>query len=234
MGKRTKQKCKQCGAQLEVTYEGNGVQYPVFTCEKHGSSTNEWQRWWENYSTRWKERKYWDNPLDKVSCIVGFFCNVYEKFYGHPFTLDILNPIPYKSKTFTMARRILAMFENDAHEIRIYIKWVFAKKVKTIKYPVTSLGFFANASFVNEYKHAKYRSTILKRHSPLPQDFIQWCNDNCPEIFEKQELKTWNDLNALVTYVKSYGKDTIENKVVLEAVNKNMLSDCSTYRKLED
>lgn len=234
MGKRIKPKCKTCGSILEVTYEGDGVQYPVFTCKDHGSATNEWEKWWKTYSSRWKDKSYWDKPTDKISCIVGYFCNAYEKFYGHSFTLDISNPVPYTSKTFVMARRILTMFEGDAHEIRIYIKWVFAKKVRTTKYSVTSLGFFANAALVNDYKCAKARSAILKRHTSLPKSFLQWCNETYPEIFEKQELKTWNDLNGLVSYIKSYGDDTVEGKVVLGAVNQNLLKDQNTFKKLED
>ncbi len=232
--KKSTNKCKICGAKLTVTYSGDGVQYPVFSCDEHGTIKNEWEIWWDKYSVRWKEKKYWDKPADKPSCVIGYFCSKYQEFYGHPYTFEILNPIPYKSKDFVMARRILAMFDGDAHEIRTYIRWVLAKKVKTNKYPITSIGFFTKAGLINEYKHAKARSSVLKRHTLLPNSFLSWCKENSPDIFEKQDLKTWNDLNGLITYIKSYGNDNTEGIVVNEAVRQGMLLGQDSYKKLED
>jgi hypothetical protein len=234
MAKRKEDRCKICDKKLIVEYNGDGVKYPVFSCSTHGPLENEWEKWWNKYSLRWKDKKYWDKPLDKPSCVLGYFCNKYIEFYGHPYTFEILNPIPYKSKDFVMARRILIMFGGDAHEVRTYIRWVFAMKVKTPKYPITSIGFFSKAGFVNEYKHAKSRSMILKRHTLLPKAFTNWCMENHPELFERQDLKTWNDLNNLVTYIKSYGSDNIEGIIVSEAVRKGMLIDSNSYKKLED
>jgi len=228
-------KCKACGAKKEVSFEGDGVKYPVFSCPEHGpDKRNEWKIWWDMYSERWRERRYWDNPADRLSCVMGYFCNKFREFYDYPYTLDVSNPIPYKSKDFVMARRILTMFENDTVDIRTFIRWVFAKKVRTRKYPVTSFGFFANAAFVNEFKAAKARSQVLRRSTPLPEDFIQWCVDNCCETVVKHNLITWNDLNVLVGLVKAYGMSGGEGAVIEEAVRRGMLLEGPEYRKLED
>ena len=125
------------------------------------------------------------------------------------------------------------MFENNAKEAKIYVKWVFAKKIKTTNYSVYSFGFFVNPSFVNDYKLDKARAQVLKRSSSLPQDFLDWCSNNYPEIFQYQELKTWNDLNGLITHIKSYGSNNVEGYVVKEAVRLGLLENELTYKRLE-
>lgn len=230
--KISKHNCSKCGSKLEVVFEGDGIQYPVFSCPEHGVQNNEWEKWWNIYSSRWKEKEYWNKPADKPSCILGYFCNKYAEFFGYSYSLQISSPIPYSSKDFVMIRRLLSMFDSDAKEVMIYIKWMFAKKIRK-NYPITSLGFFTSANLINEYKHAKLNSMILKRYSLLPNCFINWCKETHQEIFEKHELKDWNDLNSLVSYIKTYGDDNIEGKIVNEAVSRGLLENKDTFKKLE-
>lgn len=237
MSKKEKPKCKICGLEVEVVFEGKGVQYPVFSCAKCGSSTNEWEKWWEMYSDRWREKEYWENAKDKPSCLIGYFCHKFNEFYGYPYTFDVSNPIPYKGKEFTMARRIIAMFDGDARDAAMYIKWAFTKKVKNRKKAITSLGFFTVSDFINEYKYAKAQSLVLRRQTTLPEDYIEWCSRECADIFEKHDFKTWNDLNALVSFVKTYKTAELEFKAVMEAVNRKMLNVVNgepEFKKLED
>lgn len=225
--------CKLCGAQKEVVFEGDGVQYPVFSCPKHGpDDRNEWKIWWEQYHDRWKDKECWDKPSDKPSCVIGYFCHKFKEFYGYDYTFDYSNPIPYKSKDFIMARRILTMFNADANDAKIYIRWVFAKKVRSTKYTITSLGFFASAPFVNEYKAAKAYSKVLRRSTKLPDHFLNWCQTYYPDVLEVHNLETWNDLNGLVTFINSYGKENKEYCVVREAIYRGMLPE-DGYRDLE-
>lgn len=237
MPKKEKPKCKSCGTAVEIIFEGDGVQYPVYACPSCGNKNNEWEKWWKEYSLRWKEKDKWENPKDKPSCFLGYFCHKFFEFYKFPYTFDISSPIPYMGKEFTMARRIIAMFDGDAREASLYIKWVFTKKVRNRKKPITSLGFFTMADFINEFKYAKAQSQILKRHTPLPEEYLLWCKSDCPEIFEKHDFKTWNDLNSLVSFIKAYKVDGIEKKAVMEAVSRNMLPVSGNepdFRKLED
>jgi hypothetical protein len=234
LAKSDKDKCRLCGRPKEVSFEGIGAQYPVYSCPEHGADRNEWAVWWEEYSERWLVDANWDKPAERLSCLVGFFCHVFKEFYNRPYVFSYENPCPYKGKDFTMARRILAMFNGSAREARTYIRWVFAKRVRTADRTVSSLGFFASAKFVNEYLHAKARAKTLRRSTPLPQEFLQWCHENCSVIFDRQELVSWNDLNGLVTHVRSYGSDNCEGTVVFEAVRRGMLPAKDEYRKLED
>jgi hypothetical protein len=232
--KKSGRNCKICGVKKEVVSEGDGVQYPVFSCPEHGKDErNEWKIWWEEYHDRWKDKRYWDKPADKLACLIGYFCDKFHEFYGYSYTFDYSNPIPYKSKDFVLARRILTMLNANAHDARTYIRWAFAKKVRSTKYTVTSIGFFASSPFVNEYKAAKARSRVLKRSTKLPDEFIEWCQNEWPQVVENHSLETWNDLNGLVTFVNSYGKENMESSVVCEAVRRGMLPQ-NGYRKLED
>lgn len=230
---RKKVLCKECGKEKELTFQGNGIQYPVFSCPEHGTEKNEWEIWWQKYHDRYKDKEYWQRPIDRPSCVVGYFCNEFQKFYGYTYTLDYNNTSPYKSKDFVIARRLLTMFGEDFMLIPGYIKWVFAKRIKTVKKTITSFGFFATSDFVNAYKAARARNLILKRSTPLPNDFLDWCKENCPIIFEKQELSTWNDLNGLVTHIKCYGVDNPEGVVINKAIELGLLQP-GQYKKLED
>jgi hypothetical protein len=229
-------KCSQCELNLEIVFEGDKVQYPIFSCPTHGGK-NEWKKWWEEYSTIWQKKECWENVKDKPSCLLGYFCHKYFEFYSYPFTFDISNPVPYKGKEFTMIRRLIAMFDGDAKEAAKYVKWTFHKKIQTKKRAITSIGFFVNSNMVNEYKHEKAQSLLIKRCTMLPEDYLDWCCKECPEIFEKHDFKTWNDLNALVSYFKVYKIKDVEYNVLMEAVNRKLLSQKNgepDFRPLED
>ena len=234
MPKKTKIKCKVCGEIKDVVFEGNDIQYPIFSCPNHGpDKTNAWLNWKDKYSLLWKDKDAWERPRDKVSCLVGYFCHQFKEFYEYPYSFDVSSPIPFQTKDFVVARKILAMFNGDAKEARVYVKWMFAKKMKQRKKALTGMGFFAIANYVNEFKYAKKQSAILKRYTYLPKEFINWCQSNYREIFLRQELATWNDLNGLVTFIKSYGEDNIEGKIVNEAVRQGLLKSKYNFVKLE-
>ena len=228
-------KCKICGHETEISFTGY---YPIISCKSCGNITDEWKKWWEKYSERWKEDEYWNNLVDKPSCLIGYFCHKFNEFYGFPYTFDAANPVPYKGKEFTIARRLIDIFDGNAREAALYIKWAFLKKVVVRKRPITSIGFFSVSNIINEYKHAKALSIVLKRSSLLPEDFLEFCKREYPEIFEKQDLKTWNDLNTLVSFIQTFNSaDMIEYKVVIEAVKRNMLplvEGRPYFRELED
>lgn len=231
---KTKPVCVNCGNKKEVSFDGVDVQYPVFSCPKCGPDVrNEWAIWWEEYKDVWKDPEAWAQNKNKITCIVGFFCNYYLEFYGQPFVFSYANPIPYKDKEYVQARRLLTMFNGDAKEVKTFIKWVFVKRVKEPTYPVTSLGFLTTQKFVNEYLQAKARSAILKRTSTLPETFIDWCKAECPEIFQQAQLQTWNDLNFIITYVQCYGADNLQGRVVLKAQEMGLISSVEVVN-LED
>lgn len=215
-------------------FEGDGVQYPVLSCPECGPQENVWKKWWDQYSELWKDKANWKEKKHALSCLVGFFCAEYEKFYGHPYTFSVVTPQPFKNKDFTMARRILAMLDGDALRAANYLKWAFQFKVRRRNYPVRSLGFFASADFINDYNIARARASVLRRSTPLPEDFLVWCRENEPEVFDLEELVDWNDLNGLVTHVKQYGGDDPQARVVAEAVRRGMLPAGPEQRELAE
>lgn len=215
-------------------FEGEEFQYPVFSCPECGPCENLWKKWWDQYSGLWRDKANWREKKHALSCLVGFFCEEYRKFYGHPFTFSMATPQPFKSKDFTMARRILAMLGSDMPRAANYIRWVFQFKVRRRNYPVRSIGFFASSDFVNEYNIMRTQAAVLRRSTPLPADFLAWCREHEPAVFELEELAVWNDLNGLVTHVNLYGSGGPEERVVAEAVRRGMLPEGPQHRKLAD
>lgn len=232
--RRKSNKCS-CGEEKQISYMGDGVSYPVFVCKNCGpDKRNEWEIWWTNYRFLWKDEKNWEDQKHKVSCVMGYFCFKYQEVYGYPFRFDYSSTKPYTSKDFIMCNRLLAMFNGDAKSIKIYIKWIFTTKIRRPEYIISGFGFFVSQKFIAEFSNARARSRVLRRSTPLPTDFIEWCLSNEPDIFDRQELENWNHLNGLVTHVKQWNQDDVEKRVVNEAVNRGMLPSGPDYVRLED
>jgi len=235
MAKKKKHMVCKCGEDKEVIFAGTGVHYPTFSCHNCGpDKRNEWEIWWLAYKDTWRDDEKWNRPADALVCVVGFFCYYYEQFYDEPFVFSYQSAKPYTDKDFMMARRILTMFNGEAKEVKTYIRWVFAKKIKTPKYEVQGLGFFGLQKFANEYRRAKARTRRLTRFSKLPKAFLYWCKENAADVFNSQELETWNDLNGIVSIIKNYGREGAEWVVAQEAVRRGMLPPGPEFRKLEE
>lgn len=226
-----KHKC-YCGKQMDITYKGDGIQYPVFSCPEHGVDKNLWEEWWDKYSDRGLKKQYWEVKKELPSCIVSYFCHQFQKFYGYSYTLDSSNPVPYSNKEFTMARRIITMFGEDFNLIPNYIKWVFIRKVKTRKYPLNSLGFFASSAFVNEYKAERARAQKVKRSSKIPENFLLWCKEHYPDTIKYHEIETYNDLNVLIGLAND--NDNKNEISIIEEARKRNLIPKTGYIKLEE
>lgn len=235
MAKKQKHMVCKCGSDKEVIFAGEGVQFPTFSCPQCGpDKRNEWEIWWDGYKDTWRDDDKWNRPADALVCVVGFFCYYYKEFYGEPFVFSYHSAKPYTDKDFIQARRILAMFDGNAKEVKTYIRWVFAKKIKSPKYEIKGLGFFSLQNFANEYRRAKAKAHVIKRFTKLPNDFLVWCKDNAREVFDNQELETWNDLNGIVSVVKSYGENGVEWFVAQEAIRRGMLPTGPEFRILEE
>lgn len=219
-------KCPICKEKLETTFEGDGILYPVYICPEHGLQKNLWKEWWEEYSTRGLKKKYWQKPKDLPSCIVSYFCHLYEKKYNHSFKLSIQSPNPYGSKDFVMARRIIAMFGEDYLQIPNYMKWVF-NKIST-KYSLKSIGFLASANLINEYRQKRARKAKPKRSSDIPKDFMKWCQENYKETIDYHQTKTLNDLNILI------GLKGENEKAIIEEARKRGIVPKEGFINLEE
>lgn len=232
--KKNVPRCPECDEPKEIVFAGTVVRYPTFSCPTHGpDKRNEWELWFEKYRDDWRDEGAWEGEANRrLSCLVGYICNKYWEFYGTPYVFAYGSPNPWTDQDFMLVRRLLAMFWQNAREARTYVRWVFAKRIRSPKYTISSMGFFASSKFVNEYFQAKAKSEKLTRSTKLPADFTAWCLQNHPEIFELQQFETWNDLNGLVTHVRSHGTDSVEGRVVCEAINRGMLPD-GGYAKLE-
>ncbi len=190
--------------------------------------------WWSSYRFLWQDNEKWEEPKHRISCLMGFFCAKYMEMYGTPFRFKYDTTKPYTSKDFIMGNRLLTMFDGDAKAARTYVKWVFAFKIRRPEYVIGGFSFFVSQKFVAEYMLARTRSKVLRRSTPLPTAFIEWCLANEPDVFELHELENWNQLNGLVTYVKHWGMENTQGRVVMEAMRRGMLPQGPEYARLED
>lgn len=233
-GKRKKRRVSQCknvvvGVKCQgkylLTYEDGA---PIFTCEKCGDKELTWQKFYTNYLQLFKKKENWDIKKHQVSCIIGFFCYMYKNHYDIDYVFVPQNPNPYGSKECRDAWALLSAFHGDAHIVRKYIYWFFTKFIKK-NTDVVSFAYINTPGIVRRFKLYMEKKKTLTRSSTLPKVFLEWCQNNIPEIFSSYELNTMNDLGALLGYVKNYNdeidSDSSEFLAIAQATKLNLIKN---------
>lgn len=223
--RRRPSQCKKCPGKYKLTYEDNA---PIYTCDKCADKELTWKKFYTEYLDLFKNKENWDNKKDQVSCIIGFFCHMYEEFYDTAYIFVPKNPNPYGAKECKDTWSLLAAFDGDAHEVRRYIFWLFKKGINK-NTTITHFGYINTPGLIRKYNLYAKRKHILRRESKLPSAFVDWCKKNTPEIFDRYELTTMNDLGMMVNYVGVYDfeifKDADERKVLAQAAKHNLTKD---------
>lgn len=218
--------CSLCKKEMDIEYHEDGnIIYPVFSCNEHGIK-NIWKEWWENYSDLWKIDDKWSDKKDLPTCIVSYILYKHKEKFGFSFKMNKSNPVIYCSREYKDARKIILNFGEDYQSIRNYLKWCFSEKIK--KNPIKSFGYFAHTELINEYLFSKHKSKKIIRSTKLPEDFLEWVKNNYPDIINKYELSTYNDLNCMVPIENN----DVEN-IINEARNRKILPQ-SGIKKLEE
>lgn len=214
---------EQCRGKYKLNYEDNA---PIFTCNKCEDKELTWKKFYNEYLQLFKDKDNWDSDKDKISCIIGFFCYMYEEFYQTSYIFVPQNPNPYGSKECKDAWKLLATFENDAHAVRRYIHWVFKKLIRGST-NITAFGYINSPGIIRKYNLYVQKKQSFSRASTLPSEFIKWCKTNVPEIFDEYELTTMNDLGALLSFVKFYNTNdnSKEKKIILMAEKLKLIQD---------
>lgn len=201
---------------------------PIFTCEKCGDKELTWQKFYNEYLELFKDKENWDNKKHQVSCIIGFFCHMYKKAYDIDYVFVPQNPNPYGAKECRDAWALLATFKGNAHEVRKYMYWFFNKGLNRST-AVTHFGYINTPGIIRKYNLYAEKKNTFTRASKLPKQYVEWCKDNVPGVFEKYELGTMNDLGVLLSYVKAYDSDfdseSVEFKAIAQAVKSSLIKD---------
>jgi hypothetical protein len=180
--KRKPSDCKKCSGKYKLAYNNHNI--PVFTCDKCGDVDLTWHTFFSDYLTLFKDKENWDNPKHHVSCIIGFFCYMYEKTYGANYMFVPRNPNPFSAKECRDAWSLLGAFGGDAHQVRKYLYWVFTKAINK-NTEIVSFGYVNAPALVRKYVIKSKKKHVLGRESKLPKEFLNWCKSNTPSIFDK-------------------------------------------------
>lgn len=172
---------------------------PIFTCDACGDQDLSWVKFYDEYLCLYKNKDNWGIEKNKVACVLGFFCYMYEEFYGTKYVIVPKNPNPFGIKEIKDIWSLLAAFEGDVNRVRKYLYWLFKKNLSKTT-AIISFGYLLAPGLVRKYVLYESKKNTLRRDSSLPNGFLEWCNDNVPSIFELYSLKTMNDLGALVSY----------------------------------
>jgi hypothetical protein len=191
-------KSGDCAGKYKLRYEDGA---PIFECNKCGDLELTWKKFYTEYLQLFKNKENWDVEKHKITCILGFFCHMYEDFYGTDYVFVPQNPNPYGCKECKDAWKLLATFKGDANSVRKYIYWVFKKLIRK-NTSMVAFGYINSPGIIRKYNLQVQKKNSITRSTKLPNKFIDWCKQNAPEIFDSYELKTMNDLGALLSFVK--------------------------------
>ncbi len=208
---------KQCSGKYNIHYDGA----PVFVCDKCGKEDFTWQKFYNEYLQLFRKKENWNNKKDQVSCIIGFFCYMYEGFYGVPYLFVPTSRNPFSAKECKDTWSLLAAFDGNAHDVRKYLYWVFKRGINR-NTTITHFGYVNTPGLIRKYNIYARRKNVLRRESKLPQKFLEWCKENESDIFEKYNLETMNDLGAMQSYYNTYECNnhvdlSSESKVIIYA-----------------
>lgn len=197
---------ENCPGKYKLTYEDNA---PIYTCDKCGDQELTWKKFYNEYLQLFRQKENWDNKKDQVSCIIGFFCYLYEEFYSTKYVFVPKNPNPYGAKECKDAWSLLAAFNGNAHGVRKYLYWLFKRGINK-NTTITHFGYVNTPGLIRKYNLYAKKKKMLRRESKLPEKFLEWCRENEPEVFEKYNLETMNDLGAMQSYYKTYKENGID------------------------
>jgi len=144
---------------------------------------------------------------------------MYKEHYNTDYIFVPTNRNPYSCKECKDAWKLLATFKGNANDVRKYIFWIFKKLIRN-NTNITSLGYINTPGIIRKYNIYVAKKSSITRSSKLPKQFIDWCNNNIPEIFEDYELSTINDLGALLNSTKFYGENNQSEKMAIEMATK--------------
>lgn len=214
---------KNCNGKYNLSYENDA---PVFTCNTCDKQDLSWKKFYSEYLQLYKEKDNWDVEKHKVTCIIGFFCHMYEGFYGTKYIFVPTNRSPYSCKECKDAWKLLATFKNDAHETRKYIYWVFKKLIRK-NTSIVSFGYINSPGIIRKYNLHNLKKHTITRSTKLPDEFISWCRNNVSNLFSQYELSTVNDLGALLSVVKFYNSEELrEERMAIQVAERlNLVKD---------
>lgn len=207
----------------KLQYENNA---PIFICNECGDLELTWKKFYNEYLQLYKDKVNWDIEKHKVTCIIGFFCHMYKDFYNTEYVFVPQNPNPYGCKECKDAWTLLATFKGNAHEVRKYIYWVFKKLIRQST-NIVSFGYINSPGIIRKYNLQNLKKKTITRSTRLPGEFIDWCKNNTPGLFNQYELSTVNDLGALLSTVKFYNSEELrDERMAISAAEKlNLIKD---------
>lgn len=184
---------KSCPGKYKLSHVAD---VPIFTCNKCGHQDLSWQKFYHDYMELYKNKENWNNSKHHVACLLGFFMHMYCKRYGTPYILVPKNPNVFGSKEIKDTWELLGSFGGDANKARRYLYWLFKRGLNR-NTEITHFGYVNTPGLIRKYNIYANKKHTLRRESKLPSKFVNWCQENEPNIFKQYNLETMNDLGAL-------------------------------------
>jgi len=191
---------KDCGGTFQVEYTDSSI--PFLVCDKCGHRIEDWVRWESDYKGFWQNEAKWTTKKDHLTCLLGFFAHLYQDYYGTAFTFSLNEKGLFRGPEMHQLRKLYGMLDGNVQLARDYISWIFEEKVKMRKKRITSLGFLATASVIQEFKLKRERMSVISRSTPLPEKMLRWVETFAPGVTSVVSLRDFGELNLLLTYYR--------------------------------
>lgn len=194
-----------------------------------------------------KIQDYADSPHNKwtILTLLAYFLQKYKSVNGIDFVFSFNKKGPTQTKEMKNASQIWNMFDRGRYKqltikeekqeykiqlvniLKDYINWSFDIKFYGRTTNITGLGLLTTANFMNEFLQWRKnkKNNLPKRKSQLSKEFLLWIESNVPDIINKHQIKTLEDLNGLINYINVYslGNESHEYIVIEKARELNIL-----------
>jgi len=144
--------------------------------------------------------------------LLGYICKRYKDFFGTSFAISVKGA-PSKCSEIYQIRQIMATLQtSDTKIIKDYIDYIFDKKIILNKVKLKKIGFFITQGFATEFYLDRKQKNIIKRSTPLPQEYLnvaQELNIEANTYGDLAFIKMSNNVayNNLFEKLKSIGFD---------------------------
>lgn len=168
-----------------------------------------------------------------ITCL-AYFCKKYEQANGVVFRLVPGKKGPTLGKEAADFAKLVRMFypenmdelspkfkESAKQETMVkiynYINWMFDYKFRNNLGSVNGTRFFHIPAIIVEFERM-YAKVLKSRGATTTfSDFLSWCKENAPQIFERHQLESKQDLEMIKAYTEFSPNATEEIKVLQKA-----------------
>ncbi len=109
--------------------------------------------------------------------LLGHICKRYEDVFNTKFAISVKGAPSKCTEIYQIKQIMFTIQTNNMAMMKEYVDWVFDHKIVPNKVKLKKIGFFITAGFATEFFLDRKEKMVIKRSTPLPEDYIKKFKD---------------------------------------------------------